>query len=410
MPFTEVIALLKAGIGLDVASVGADLIRRAVAERLRANQLEDVPSYVDLLRRSAPEMRNLIEAVVIPETFFFRHPEGINAFQHRVRETLFFASGMIRVLSVPCSTGEEPYSLAISLLELGLTADRFRIDAFDVSERALQVAQAGVFGNHSFRGTDPDVRARFFAETDAGAQLDQRVRACVRFAPGNVVAENFGVFCEPYQFIFCRNLLIYFDEETQGKALDRLEKLLVPDGLLFVGPAEAGLLTNHGFASARLPMAFGFRRREPALWPAPKPIRRKICLTPNAALTGHQPKLPRPSRTATETPAAGAATLPELEQAGRLADQGRLAEAAEACEALLQKAGPSAALFYLFALIRDGEGDRDQADRFYRKALYLEPNHYEAAIHLALLQEHSGNHAAARVLRDRARRVQEGTR
>ena len=107
-----------------------------------------------------------------------------------------------------------------------------------------------------------------------------------------------------------------------------------------------------------------------------------------------------------ETPATEKAAL-QLEQAGRLADLGRLIEAAELCESLLRRAGPSASAYYLLALLRDGAGNREEADRLYRKALYLEPDHYEAAIHLALLNERSGDHAAAQVLKDRARRVQE---
>jgi chemotaxis protein methyltransferase WspC len=154
--------LLKEAIGLDVASIGSSAIDRAVAERQQATGLADRHTYWERLRASEEELQELIDAVVVPETWFFRDrgafaalaevalPEWLRTHPH----------GVFRLLSIPCATGEEPYSLAMALFDANLPAARFQIDAFDVSERALESARRAVYGRRSFRGeTSPSATA-----------------------------------------------------------------------------------------------------------------------------------------------------------------------------------------------------------------------------------------------------------
>jgi chemotaxis protein methyltransferase WspC len=413
MALSQIIALLQQTIGLDVASVGVALIERAVKQRLNANELRNVSEYADLLRRSESELQNLIEAVVIPESFFFRYPEGFVALRQIVLEQFLLGSRSIRVISVPCSTGEEPFSIVMTLFDAGLSSDKFRIDAVDISARALDIAAAGVFGRNSFRGADLEFRDRYFEKANDGFRLCDSVRKCVQFDQGNVLEERFGFGAEPYDFIFCRNLLIYFDAQSQGRAIKNLKRLLAPDGLLFVGSAEAGLLSPHGFDSARLPMAFAFRHSDSVTIKAvPKLKQAKLSLRATASRTGpcRKPVVAPLGKGISGTAKQETKSLPDLELASRLADQGQLVEAAQICERSLREKGPSACAFYLLGLIRDCAGERQQADLFYRKALYLEPDHHEALIHLALLNEKSGNDATAKVFKDRARRLQERTK
>ena len=240
MPLPQIIALLRETLGLDVASVGVSLIERAVKRRVNANDLRDISQYADLLQRSEPELQSLFEAVVIPETFFFRYPESFAALRQIVGEQFLFGTQKMRVLSVPCSTGEEPYSIAMTLLDAGLSLEKFQIDAIDISAHLLDIARLGMFGSNSFRGSELQFRNQYFQKTDAGFRLCDRVRQCVKFEQGNVLEERFRFGSEPYDFIFCRNLLIYFHTEAQGQALESLRQLLTADGLLFVGPAETG--------------------------------------------------------------------------------------------------------------------------------------------------------------------------
>ena len=130
------------------------------------------------------------------------------------------------------------------------------------------------------------------------------MRQCVKFEQGNVLEEHFRFGSEPYDFIFCRNLLIYFYTEAQGQALESLRQLLTADGLLFVGSAETSLLTQHGFSSVKLPMAFAFRKSESvAFHTLPKPKQPKVWSPRRAHRTEayRKPDLAIPKKAVPET-------------------------------------------------------------------------------------------------------------
>jgi chemotaxis protein methyltransferase WspC len=412
MSLPQIVALLRETLGLDVASVGISLIERAVKRRVNANDLQDTSQYADLLQRSQPELQSLLEAVVIPETFFFRYPESFVALRKIIGEQLIFRTTKVRVLSVPCSTGEEPYSIAITLLDAGLPLEKIQIDAIDVSAQVLDIARLGLFGSNSFRGSELKFRDQYFQKTDAGFRLCDRVRRSVEFKQGNVLEKRFQVGDEPYDIIFCRNLLIYLYNEAQGQALENLRQLLTGEGLLFVGPAETSLLTQHSFSSVKLPMAFAFRKSESVAFHMPKKLKQPKVWSPVRAVRTEAYRKPdlAISKEAVAETVKHKNILVDLAFAEQLADKGQLGEAAEICEISLREQGPSARAFHLLGLISDCGGDQHQASEFYRKALYLEPDHYDVLIHLALLKDKSGDCAAAKALKNRARRVLEGTK
>jgi chemotaxis protein methyltransferase WspC len=412
MPLPHIIALLRETLGLDVASVGVSLIERAVKRRVNANDLQDISQYAELLQHSQPELQSLYEAVVIPETFFFRYPESFTALRQIVGEQ-FFGSQKLRALSVPCSTGEEPYSIAMTLLDAGLSLEKFQIEAIDISTHLLDIARLGLFGSNSFRGSDLQFRNQYFQKTNAGFQLCDRVRQSVKFEQGNVLEEPFQFGREPYDFIFCRNLLIYFYPQAQGQTLESLRQLLTADGLLFVGSAETALLTQHGFSSVKkMPMAFAFRKSASVAFHALPKQQPKVWSPSRAdrAKGYHKAGLAVHKKAVDETVKHEKGRSPDLAFAKQLADKGQLGEAAEICEVSLREQGPSARAFHLLGLIRDSAGDQHQASEFYRKALYLEPDHYDVLIHLALLKDKSGDSVAAKTLKNRAQRVLERTK
>jgi chemotaxis protein methyltransferase WspC len=401
--------LLKETMGLDAASIGSAAVERAVQERLSACRLADAQTYWERLSGSGTELQELIDAVVVPETWFFRDPASFVALARLVRGdgSPRQAQGVLRLLSVPCSTGEEPYSMAMALLDAGFPANALRIDAVDISIRALARAQAAVYGRNSFRGSDLAFRDRHFIATAGGHRPADAVRRLVQFRHGNLL-DGLVAGTEPYDVIFCRNVLIYFDRATQDRALAVLGRLLTPGGWLFVGPSETALLSDHGFISAKLPLAFAFRKG-----PAPAgAIKFRATPAPSRPVRAPAPAaaVPKPPRAAPPAPAPRATARAEgatgIARARRLADQGRLAEAATHCEAHLRDHGPTAEAFNLLGLVWDASGKTADAADQYRKALYLDPNLHEALTHLALLLQKQGDTAGAQRLQRRASRLQ----
>jgi chemotaxis protein methyltransferase WspC len=394
---------LQASIGLEIASVGAPLVQRATRSRMKHLGITSLLDYLLVLRRSKAEAQELIESVVVPETWFFRDPSvfdmlGRIAAQGRLSGKA--GDAPFRLLSVPCSSGEEPFSMAIALLSAGIPRHRFRIDAVDISARALTHAGKAVYGRNSFRSKDLRFRDRFFRPTAAGFTLNPEVRACVSFYQGNLVAEGFP--CPPGQYncVFCRNLLIYLDRLAQQQALEKLEGLLVPRGLLFVGATEQPIVARHGFVSARLPQAFAFRRAVEPATPRARPAgapNRPPGVTLPADLRRPRPHS-KPGWNGNEREG-----LASLDAARKLADAGRLEEAAAICLAHLRRE-KTAAAYYLLGLVRDAAGDPAAAE-CYRRAVYLQPDHAEALLQMAFLYEREGKLHRARAFRRRARRT-----
>ncbi|MEH6413496.1 CheR family methyltransferase [Pseudomonas sp. CGJS7] len=402
---------LKDTMGLDASTIGPTIVERAVQRRMAACGRADLGQYWQLLRDSALEQQELIEAVVVPETWFFRDNQAFAALA-RNYDPLWAATRpaqRLRLLSLPCSTGEEPYTMVMALQDAGFPLERLDVEAIDISERALSKARQGRYGSNSFRGRELEFRERHFEATAEGWQLPKSIRSRVNFSQGNVLDLGFLPGESLYDAIFCRNLLIYFDAQTQLRTVEVLRRLLRPDGLLFVGPSEASLLLSLNFVSAQFPMAFAFRKAPARAVDAPAAtasVRAIAAPTqPRAAAPLRKPIAPlRP--TPARPAAAAAASVDEslLDQAQTLADNGRLAEALAACRKYLQAHGPSARALYLSGLIDSASGREREAEQHFRKVLYLEPCHEEALMHLALLLETRGDAAGGRVLRTRAER------
>lgn len=403
----ELEGLLKRQMGLDAASIGSSAIEGAVRARVSACRLPDIDAYREFVRGSEREMQELIEAIVVPETWFFRDAEAFAALTRMLESEWLpkHASGVLRLLSLPCSTGEEPYSIAMALLDARLPPDRFRVDAIDISQRAIEIAQDATYGRNSFRSKDLDFRERYFEATARGYVLARDLRRQVHFRQGNLFDAQFLERAGHYDAIFCRNILIYFDGDTQRHAIGVLERLLGSDAILFVAPAESALLLSHAFRPVKGAAACVLRKvpaTDTLPRPAPTPVRLRPVSAPAVPVARSLPI----TMPATEKRVPLPSPL-SLDDAIRLADQGRLEEAARCCRDYLERHGPSAAAFHSMGLISDASSNAFEAATYYRKALYLEPNHHEALVHLALTLEQLGDNANAQVFRNRARRLQE---
>jgi chemotaxis protein methyltransferase WspC len=400
---------LRSTIGLDAASVGPSLIQRAVRQRMRSLGLKRLEDYPQVLEQSHAEWHELVEAVVITETWFFRDPEPIAGFVRLVRDQWLPAhrSAALRLLSVPCSSGEEPFSLVMALLDAGVPADRFQIEGVDISARALTRATRGVYGRNSFRSKDLGFRSRYFRTFPDGFILDPAVRDRVRFYQGNFLSDGFLDGHAHYDFIFCRNLFMYFDPLMRQKALGKLERLLAPGGVLFVGPVDRPLVVEHGFVMADIPTTVAFRKADrAALSRRPAGLFGRSGMPGKSRRQGELMAAPEKGdvRLAPSPVDAPPAAVRELKAARRLAEAGYLKESAEVCEAYLSQRRASAEAYYLLGLIRTASG-KPGAMECYRKALYLEPNHYECLLEMSLLLLENGEVARARTFENRAQRI-----
>jgi len=227
-------------MGLDANTIGPQAVANAVKQRMAACGLTKENDYLKHLntapaelsapaetsapaelsapaKTSAPaetsapdELQALIETIVVPETWFFRDREPFIFLAQYVNATWLAAHphDRLQVLSVPCSSGEEPYSIAMTLQSVGLRPARYRIDAMDISPALLRKAKKGVYGPNSFRNSLLEHYKRYFKPEGTARIVSPEVRAGIRFIHGNIMGPPGFAAEQTYDIIFCRNLLI----------------------------------------------------------------------------------------------------------------------------------------------------------------------------------------------------------
>jgi chemotaxis protein methyltransferase WspC len=369
----------------------------------------DPAAYARLLADNSDAWDSLVERVVIPETWFFRDIAPFELVANLARAHAQRASRkVLRILSCPCSTGEEPYSIVMTMLHAGAPPESFTVDAVDVSPRALQSAQAATFGKRSFRDPDPWYRAAYFdhAESDGSWRLKDSVVSQVKFRQGNLVAPDFLNDDAPYDAVFCRNLLIYIHPEARLLAMAALRRLVDEHGILVLGHAETAFAREHGFKQTGPAGAFAFVKHGARVAPKPRPAKHAnvpsgVASTPSSIERASSPKAPVAPVGEQDT------DLSLLVIARQMGDAGQLHDALRLCREHLQRVPGSAEGHFLLGVLHDALGHDDLAARSFRKVLYLNPAHRDALLHLALKQEARGDGSGAALLRERARRAPE---
>jgi chemotaxis protein methyltransferase WspC len=421
--------LLKHKIGLDPTSVGPQLILRAVKLRMRDLKLDDLACYERLVEQSSEELQELIEEVVVAESWFFRDERPFEWLRVHVRKLWKStpARAPIRILSMPCAGGEEPYSIAIALREEGIAGNAYRIDAVDASARRLAIARRGIYSKNAFRGPGVPSRSRYFREHAEGFEIDLALRSAVHFIQGSILDPRLLAGSSTYDVVFCRNLLIYLDSSAREALLALVERVLGQEGVLVIGHADR--LDSIGGRGAFAPTGeagcFAYRRKtggELSVSVVSLPAQRPSLASLNSphpvgAIEGKTAPQATPIAPRVSVPVSsdivnsGAASpLPLLSQASELANQGRSSEAISICERHLKEKGVDAPAYSLMGMIWQASGDHGRAEECFRKAVYLDPNHDEALLALALLAEHRGDQRAAAGFRRRAERTASGAR
>jgi chemotaxis protein methyltransferase WspC len=407
MSIAAVTALLRERLGIDPESLGTRAIEKAISVHMRALGSDAIFAYASRIITDAEEFQALAEEIGVPETWFFRG--GIDLFTHLaalIREScrLVPPRPLFRVLSAPCSSGEEAYSLAIALAEAGAPPSSCIIEAIDISRTALEKARAGRYRDFSFRQTEPALRDHYFRPVEGGWEIAPALRDSVQFRQGNLIERTVLAGDQPYDLIFCRNLLIYLHAAARARVLDNLMRCLAPDGLLCTGHAEPIQLQDARFELVPPERSMLFRRRRAN----PPPVR-AAGFTPAVQAAGINPAARSVARKQTVQRSLSCAPAPDaLTRARQLADTGHISEALEACTAHLHRAGPSADAYALLGILRQARHEKGEAVRCFEKALYLQPDHDEALTHLMLLCQQLGHADRATILRRRLERARSG--
>lgn len=242
---SEVRALLESRSGLLFDGSRERFFVGRVREHIAAKRMAHGSDLLRSIRASNVEYEALLERLLTQETSFFRYPDVFDAFQKRVLPEMHMKKfwenpRKLRIWSAGCSTGEEPYSIAIALADTleFMEAWNIQVLATDVSRTALQHAERGVYSRGDVANVSPRQLENYFARVGDQFMVKPRIRSMVSFAPMNLAQP---VYVGRFDCIFCMNVLIYFSEQRRAGLLQRFYEYLEPGGYLFLGHAESAV-------------------------------------------------------------------------------------------------------------------------------------------------------------------------
>ncbi|TLM69554.1 MAG: protein-glutamate O-methyltransferase CheR, partial [Actinobacteria bacterium] len=235
--------------GIFLEESKADSLRISLITRATRHKFGSLIEYFQLLSRDEDEFNELLNLVTINETSFFRFPGQFDAFVRRVLPEVMERKAMsgrdLRVWSAGCSTGEEPYSISMALLDSGIAGMGWKpyVMGTDVSTKALRMARTGVYSGRTLLNLSDDVLRRHFDETPEGYRVAQHVRKLVEFSYHNLIKEPYPLaLMGNWDVIFCRNVTIYFQLDSTKRVVSNFYRCLNEGGYLFIGHSET--LTN----------------------------------------------------------------------------------------------------------------------------------------------------------------------
>jgi chemotaxis protein methyltransferase CheR len=254
--------------GIYFADDSSYLLQRRLAPRVDALALTDFADYYRFLRSAGPESRRaeleeMVERVTTNETYFFREQYQLDAFRFEILPDLLARQPRGRRLSIwsaGCSSGEEAYTVAMLILESGKFSDwDVRVFGSDISRKVLATARKGVYGRASFRSTDAHLQRRYFRELDGKQQVRDEVRSLVSFGQINLYEDASQVLGE-VDVIFCRNVLIYFDQASRRRVIETLYRKLTKGGYLLLGHSESLINLTTAFELVHLKNDMVYRK------------------------------------------------------------------------------------------------------------------------------------------------------
>ena len=239
--------------------------------RLKVNNLPDFDKYYYLLKydpQASRELRALFDSVTTNETSFFRSPPQIQAFQEKALPEILgkrAAQGekVLRIWSAGCATGDEPYTLGMVVWEvLGEKMPEWDVKIFasDISEKALKSARAAVYNDYTLRSVPPDIKKKYFIQEGPQFRVCDDIRMLVELQYLNFNDEKRVKLMRGFDIIFCRNVLIYFDDAAKKRFVSQLYDNLNPGGYLFIGHSESLHNISRAFKLVHFPGALGYKK------------------------------------------------------------------------------------------------------------------------------------------------------
>jgi len=395
--------LIKEKYGLDYTGDKLKDLERRIQSLLQSAAQSDVYFHY-LVSGNFNRIPNFINELTIPETYFLRNRNLFEALQHVVLPELIKRkkySHQINIWSAGCSSGEEPYSVAILLTEL-LGANhhwQIKIIATDINPEILKKAKKAVYTEWSFRGTPSWLKEKYFSEVAPGKfQLKAEVRQMVTFMTHNLVDGPYppvsGV--QRFDLIFCRNVLIYMPKATVIEILTKFYTILDDEGYLITGPSEFPSLKLKKYKPKTVQGTILYQKAkpEPKDVPSKKRSRKPMDLLRRAGkkvrLLNVRDVIPqRNTPVPVESPKSSeiqnkhdALLTDELAQIRRLADKGLLSEAKKLCEQYVKKHSFDKRGYYFLGNIYLEMGNLAKAEENFKRALYFDPNYAMAHFNL----------------------------
>jgi chemotaxis protein methyltransferase CheR len=244
--------LLKQRSGLTLSAEKQYLVESRLMPLAQRTGLTDLAALTRKLRSGDEALTvDVVEAMTTNETFFFRDKLPFEHFKTFIMPSLLATRARhkrVRIWCAAASTGQEPYSFAMMLKEMGRQVEDFRIEivATDISQDVLEKAKSGIYSQFEVqRGLPIQMLIKYFKQDGEMWQIAPEIRAMVQFRPLNLLADfgRNGIF----DLVVCRNVLIYFDQETKTEVIDRLARVIAPDGYLILGAAETTIGLSQGF-------------------------------------------------------------------------------------------------------------------------------------------------------------------
>jgi chemotaxis protein methyltransferase CheR len=253
--------------GMSIADSKRYYVDRRLAERIAGTGSASFQAYFAILRSDADrEIEHLVNAVTVNETYFNREDHQLRCMTSDLLADTVRVKKMgepIRIWSMPCSTGEEPYSIAIWLMENWAEVDSHNIEIVgsDIDTRALEAAAAGIYGERALMRLTKDVIERYFQPVARGGyQIDPGLRSSIQFTRANLIDVQDMARYRGFDLVFCRNVLIYFDDASRRMAAENLYDCLRPGGYICLGHSETMSRISPLFRVCRFPDAIVYQR------------------------------------------------------------------------------------------------------------------------------------------------------